>query len=238
VVPIESSRTVSSVEAFPLELVDTDDIASDPWRPGTLVLRGLKRAFDLMVATLLLVVLLPMLVVLAIMIRMESPGKVIFAHRRLGRDGRHFDCLKFRSMRPDAEHLLLHDDSLRHHYVTNHFKIPAHLDPRVTRLGRFLRKSSIDELPQLWNVLTGDMSLVGPRPIVALEANYYGDELPVLLAMRPGITGSWAVHGRSEVGYPDRVKLELDYVRNWSVLGDLQILVRTPLTVFTQRGAV
>ena len=234
----DAARLASSAEAFPLELVNADDFEAEDWQPGTPILRMAKRAFDVIGASVLLLLLLPLLIVLAILIRLESPGNVLFAHRRLGRDGSHFDCLKFRSMRPDAEHLLLNDETLRHHYVTNHFKIPAHLDPRVTRLGWFLRKSSIDELPQLWNVLTGDMSLVGPRPIVPLEATYYGDDLPVLLSVRPGITGSWAVHGRSEVGYPERVDLELEYVRNWSLGRDLWILAQTPLTVITQRGAV
>jgi exopolysaccharide production protein ExoY len=141
-------------------------------------------------------------------------------------------------MGTDAEHRVFQDESLRHHYVSNHFKIPAELDPRITRLGRFLRRSSLDELPQLWNVLKGDMALVGPRPIVALEATHYGDKLDDLLSVRPGITGHWAVSGRSQVGYPARVEIELEYIRNRSFRTDLAIIARTPWVVLTQKGAV
>jgi exopolysaccharide production protein ExoY len=197
-----------------------------------------KRVADFVGAVLLLGLLSPLLLLIAIVIKIDSPGPVLFAHRRLGRAGRHFDCLKFRTMDVDAEHRVYQEESLRHHYVSNHFKIPPHLDPRITKLGRFLRRSSLDELPQLWNIIVGDMSLVGPRPIVALEATHYGDELDVLLSVRPGLTGLWAVHGRSQVGYPARVALELDYVRTRTLGGDVRILLRTPWTVLTQRGAV
>ena len=197
-----------------------------------------KRAADIVGAMVLLVLTAPVLILIAIAIRVDSRGPALFAHRRLGRGGRHFDCLKFRTMQLDAEHRVFEDDQLRHHYVSNHFKIPAHLDPRITRLGRILRRSSLDELPQLWNVLKGDMALVGPRPIVALEATHYGDKHNDLLSVRPGLTGQWAVNGRSQVGYPERVDLELDYIRNRSLLKDAVILAKTPWTVLTRRGAV
>lgn len=200
--------------------------------------RGIKRSIDIVVSLVLLLLLLPVLVAIAIAIRLDSPGSPVFAHRRLGRRGHHFDCFKFRSMLQDAEHLLHADEALRHQYVTNHFKIPTEADPRVTPLGRFLRRSSLDELPQLWNVLKGDMSLVGPRPIVALEGTYYGERLPELLSVRPGITGIWAVQGRSKVGYPARVNLELGYIEKRSLMLDVTILARTPWTVFTRHGAV
>lgn len=238
-IALETTRAANPAEVFPLELVDAAALPGEASRPLELrLLQAAKRLLDMVCAAALLILLSPLLIAVAIAIRLESPGSPFFAHRRLGRDGRHFDCLKFRSMRPDAEHLLMTNDTLRHQYVTNDFKIPVDMDPRVTRLGRFLRKSSIDELPQLWNVIKGDMSLVGPRPIVPLEATYYGDDLSLLLSMRPGITGSWAVSGRSEVGYPERVELELEYVRTWSFTTDLEILLRTPVTVFTQRGAL
>jgi exopolysaccharide production protein ExoY len=204
---------------------------------GRIVARCVKRLVDILGATIGLIIAAPVIIVAAIAIRLESRGPVFFAHRRLGRGGDPFDCWKFRSMHEDAERVLHADETLRHHYVSNHFKIPTHLDPRVTRLGRFLRKSSLDELPQLWNVLRGDMSLVGPRPIVPLESSYYAEELPVLLSVRPGLTGAWAVHGRSHVGYPTRASIELGYVRNWTLTTDLEILARTPAAVFTQRGA-
>jgi lipopolysaccharide/colanic/teichoic acid biosynthesis glycosyltransferase len=216
-----------------------EDVGADlPFPERSALELGVKRCIDLLGAATCLVLALPILVVAAIAIRLNSPGPVLFAHRRLGRDGRHFDCLKFRSMRVDAEHLLYEDDSLRHHYVSNNFKVPTALDPRITRLGRFLRKSSIDELPQLWNVIRGEMSLVGPRPIVALESTHYGEDLALLLSTRPGITGAWAVHGRSSVGYPARAELELEYVRRWNLWTDVEILLQTPKAVLTQRGAI
>jgi exopolysaccharide production protein ExoY len=198
----------------------------------------LKRLIDFVGALALIALLSPLLILVAIAIKLDSRGPVLFAHRRLGREGKHFDCLKFRTMEMDAEHRVFQDEGLRHHYVSNHFKIPSHLDPRITRLGGFLRRSSMDELPQLWNVVKGEMALVGPRPIVALEATHYGDQLDALLSVRPGLTGRWAVEGRSQVGYPARVEVELAYVRSRSLGNDLLILVKTPWTVLTQRGAV
>ena len=220
-----------------IELVRDDDIASDPPRSG-LASEVAKRTLDILGSTALLILLAPVLLIVALVIRLDSRGPALFAHRRLGRNGRHFDCLKFRTMEVDAEHRVFQDEQLRHHYVSNHFKIPSQLDPRITRVGRFLRQSSLDELPQLWNVFTGDMSLVGPRPIVSLEATHYGDELGTLLSVRPGITGLWAVEGRSQVGYPERTSVELRYVRERTLLLDLGILVRTPWTVLTQRGTI
>ena len=205
---------------------------------GSQLLLVAKRLADVLGALVLLVLLAPVIALIAIAIKVDSAGPVLFAHRRLGRNGVHFDCLKFRSMRTDAEHLLFEDDKLRHYYIANHFKIPAHLDPRVTRLGRFLRRSSLDEVPQLWNVVRGEMSLVGPRPIVALEAQHYGENLPLLLSVRPGLTGAWAVHGRNRLGYPQRASLELSYVREWNLAADVAILLRTPWTVLSQRGSV
>jgi lipopolysaccharide/colanic/teichoic acid biosynthesis glycosyltransferase len=197
-----------------------------------------KRLVDFSAALVGVIVLLPVFIVVAVAIKIDSPGPVFFAHRRLGRNGRHFDCLKFRTMQTDAERHVFENEALRHHYVSNDFKIPQHIDPRITRLGALLRKSSIDELPQLWNVMAGEMSLVGPRPIVALEATHYGDRLPLLLSVRPGLTGLWAVAGRNLLGYPERADVELSYVRERSLGMDLRILASTPWTVITQRGTI
>ena len=203
------------------------------WRASHVV----KRAFDIIGAAVGLIIVSPIIAAAAIAIKIESRGPVFFAHRRLGRNSKMFNCWKFRSMHQDAEVRLHADEALRHHYVSNHFKIPQHLDPRITKLGRFLRKSSLDELPQLWNVLCGEMSLVGPRPIVPLESSHYGSEIDVLLSVRPGLTGAWAVHGRSRVGYPNRAALELEYARDWTLATDMSILLRTPAAVLFQRGA-
>jgi exopolysaccharide production protein ExoY len=220
-----------------IELVRDDEIVLPPAK-GPNVPGFAKRTIDIVLSAILIVALLPLWVAVAIVIKLDSKGPVFFAHRRLGKGGRHFDCLKFRTMEVDAEHRVFQDVQLLHHYVSNHFKIPTDLDPRITRIGRFLRLSSLDELPQLWNVFVGEMSLVGPRPIVSLEATHYGDKLGDLLSVRPGITGLWAVKGRSQVGYPQRTELELSYVRTRSLMMDIGIIARTPWTVLTQRGTI
>jgi lipopolysaccharide/colanic/teichoic acid biosynthesis glycosyltransferase len=229
--------------AAPISLV-RDEIATQDGEPfstfdpivATRGPIGIKRAIDIFVAVIGLALAAPIIVLIVVAIRLESRGRAFFPHRRLGRAGQLFNCWKFRSMIQDAERHLHADDKLRHHYVSNHFKIPEHLDPRITRLGRFLRRTSLDELPQLWNVLRGDMSLVGPRPIVPLESSYYGEELATLLSVRPGLTGAWAVHGRSQLGYPKRAAIELEYARTWTMATDIRILARTPSAVFAERG--
>jgi lipopolysaccharide/colanic/teichoic acid biosynthesis glycosyltransferase len=148
-----------------------------------------------------------------------------------------FACYKFRTMFADAERKLLADPELYRRYVANDYKLPDGEDPRVTHLGAFLRKSSLDELPQLFNVLRGEMSLVGPRPIVEDELDWYGDRAPELLTAIPGLTGRWQVQGRSKLGYPDRVGVELAYVHEWSLRTDLAYLVKTVPAVLSRRGA-
>jgi len=134
-------------------------------------------------------------------------------------------------MRRDAEEILRRDPVLYEEYVRNHFKIPDDRDPRTTRLGRFLRRTSLDELPQLINVLRGEMSLVGPRPIVAAELEQYGKAADLLVSVRPGLTGAWAVAGRRVVGYPERCALELSYVRHWTLSADAIILAKTVIEI-------
>ena len=196
----------------------------------------IKRAIDVVGATVGLAILSPVIAVVSALIMLDSPGPVLFAHQRLGKGGCRFNCLKFRSMRVDAERALLEDERLHERYIANSYKIPTDHDPRVTRIGRFLRKTSLDEVPQLWNVLMGDMSLVGPRPIIDEEAVHYEGTLEELLSVRPGMSGAWAVKGRSRVGYPARAAMELEYARGWTVLGDLAILARTPWAVVSGRG--
>jgi exopolysaccharide production protein ExoY len=186
-----------------------------------------KRAIDIVGAVAGLLVAAVPLMLLALAIALESRGPVIFAQERVGRRGQRFRCLKLRTMRQDAEDVLRTDPELYAEYLANHFKIPEDRDPRTTRLGRLLRRTSLDELPQLWNVLRGEMSLVGPRPVVPDELSHYGDRADLLLSVRPGLTGAWAVNGRHQVGYPRRCELELDYVRRLSLRTDLQVMVRT-----------
>jgi undecaprenyl-phosphate galactose phosphotransferase len=197
----------------------------------------LKRALDLVVSVgVALLSALPF-VVIALAIKLSSPGPIFFCQTRYGKHKRPFQMYKFRSMRADAELTLLGCPSLYDSYRQNNFKLAEGTDPRITRIGRFLRKSSLDELPQIWNVLRGEMSLVGPRPIVPAELSEYGSAAPLLLALKPGVTGIWVVEGRSKISYPRRAELELNYVRNWSLLGDLSILIRTLGVVLRGYGA-
>jgi exopolysaccharide production protein ExoY len=196
-----------------------------------------KRLFDLLGAGIGVAVLLPLLGLVALAIRLEGPGPIIYGHKRIGAGGRPFRCLKFRSMRVDAEERLRRDPELYAKYLRNNFKLPDGEDPRITRVGRFLRKTSLDELPQLWNVVRGEMSLVGPRPVVSDELNEYGEGASMLLSLKPGLAGAWAVNGRSHVGYPARADIELAYVRSWEFQEDLRILARAVPAVLFCRGS-
>lgn len=196
-----------------------------------------KRTLDIVIATTLLLALSPLLALLALLIKRDG-GPCFFSHPRVGMHGRTFRCLKFRSMVRDADKvlndLLASDPKARAEWEQD-FKLRN--DVRVTRLGRFLRRTSLDELPQLWNVLLGDMSLVGPRPVVEKELGQYGEAAGYYLRVLPGITGLWQVSGRSETSYERRVLLDVSYVKNWSLAGDLRILFRTVGVVLGGRGA-
>lgn len=197
----------------------------------------LKRALDIFVSLITIILLSPVLIGVAIWIKLDSPGPVLFRQKRPGFQGRSFPMLKFRSMRIDAEAVLEEDSELYDLFLQNDCKLPPDGDPRLTRSGRFLRKTSLDELPQLFNVLRGEMSLVGPRPLVGPELENYSGRVPTLLSVKPGITGPWQISGRSRVTYPERAEIDLEYVRNWSFLGDLWILASTPPAVLLRRGA-
>jgi exopolysaccharide biosynthesis polyprenyl glycosylphosphotransferase len=193
-----------------------------------------KRTFDLVVATCLLVALSPLLLAVALLIRLQDAGPVLYRQRRVGADGAEFDMIKFRSMVVDAEarlaeiaHANEHDGVL--------FKIRE--DPRVTRVGRFIRKFSIDELPQLLNVLRGEMSLVGPRPPLINEYERYEQDTHRRLLVRPGMTGLWQVSGRADLPWSEAVRLDLYYVDNWSMVIDLVIMLKTVKAVLASRGA-
>ena len=197
-----------------------------------------KRIFDLVATVVGGLLILPILLILAVLVGIDNKGRIIFAHRRVGRKGKLFPCYKFQSMVPDAqerlEEYLAKNPAAREEWEES-FKLTN--DPRVTKLGAFLRKTSLDELPQLWNVLMGDMSLVGPRPIVTKEIERYGDYIREYYMVPPGITGMWQVNGRSDTTYEERVAMDTWYVRNWSVWIDLVYLFKTVKTVFTGKGA-
>lgn len=184
------------------------------------------RIFDVVSASLVLILALPFLIVSAVAVRLTSKGPVLFAHVRCGRHGVPFNCLKFRTMVVDAENWLMRDPSLRMMYKENGFKLQSGQDPRVTKVGLILRRSHFDELPQLLNVIKGDMSLVGPRPIVEEELEWYGSHRTEYVSVRPGIFGSWTSGGRQRADYPARTLVELDYIRDTFWLKDILILLK------------
>ena len=191
-----------------------------------------KRALDLLGASVLLILASPFLVLGVLAVLLGSGRPIFFGHRRLGRNGVPFGCLKLRTMRVGAEAELRAESALGEQYRGNGFKIPTGEDPRVTRVGGWLRRSYVDELPQLFNVLGGSMSLVGPRPVVEDELECYGDGAEDLLRVRPGIFGEWTSHGRSRPPYPERAAMELEYLRHQSLMKDLAILLRSVSVVF------
>lgn len=197
------------------------------YRAGRVALTA-KRAMDIVGALVGLTIATPIMLACAVLIRVESKGWPLFRHTRVSQGGRRFGCLKLRTMYHDAEQHLEENEALYEEYVRNNYKIPEERDPRVTRVGRWLRRTSLDEVPQFWNVLVGDMSLVGPRPLVPAELEHYaGARKRLLLSMRPGLTGAWAVSGRHGVSYPERAEIELSYVRTWSLQGDILVVLRT-----------
>ena len=200
--------------------------------------RKLKRILDLCGVAVGGLLIGPIMVTIALLIKLDSPGPVFYGHLRVGARGEHFRCWKFRTMRPNAERLL--DEYLQNNPLLRaEWEQTQKLrnDPRVTRVGRFLRKTSLDELPQLWNVLHGEMSLTGPRPIVDAEVCKYGEVYKIYKRIKPGISGFWQVSGRSDTGYTERVAMDSYYVRNWSLWLDLYILARTVKIVLLGRGA-
>lgn len=213
------------------------DIGSEPAWQGLV-----RRSVDLMVATMMLVLLSPLLTILALAIRLDSRGPALFRQRRVGRDGREFTLFKFRSMRVDA------DPRGHREYVTaliqgenrnggreNLYKLAV--DDRVTPVGRWIRRWSLDELPQLLNVVSGDMALVGPRPAIPYEVAEYPSWYLQRFAVKPGLTGLWQVSGRSERTYEEMVRLDIEYTQTRTLLGDLSILARTPRVVVSRKGA-
>ncbi len=193
-----------------------------------------KRCVDMSIAFVALILASPLLLVLAILVKITSRGPVFFAHRRLGRDGKEFHCLKFRTMIANAEERLKRDPQLRQRFEEK-FKLED--DPRITPLGSFLRKTSLDELPQLFHVLRGEMSLVGPRPIVEAELTKYSIYANKLLTVKPGLSGLWQVCGRSDTTYPQRVMMDMQYIDHRSFGLDMRLLLLTVSAVVRKSGA-
>ena len=207
--------------------VELFDLPNLGYEPG-------KRAIDIAGSFLLLVLLTPLLAAIALCVRLSGPGPILFRQKRLGRNGQLFWCYKFRTMVPDAEAKLSQNADLIAQFQQN-FKIKA--DPRVTRVGAILRKTSLDELPQLWNVLRGDMSLIGPRPIVEPELGKYGAFADRLLTVKPGLGGIWQVSGRSNTSYADRIAMDMHYIEMRSLALDVKLIILTALVVIRGNGA-
>jgi exopolysaccharide biosynthesis polyprenyl glycosylphosphotransferase len=251
--PVEFRRIAWDLEGHDVQLAvapSLNDISSDrmTMRPvGGLPLvhvdppqslaasRSFKRIFDMVGAGVALLLAAPVMIVFALLTKLQDGGPVLFRQTRVGRDGELFECLKFRSMVVDAEARLSGVSHLNKNAEGVLFKA-AH-DPRVTRVGGLMRRFSVDELPQLINVINGDMSLVGPRPALPAEVRRYEPDVHRRLHVRPGLTGLWQVSGRSDLSWDDTVRLDLYYVDNWSVVQDLTILARTVHAVFASRGA-
>lgn len=196
----------------------------------------IKRVFDLFASIIGLVFISPLLITISLLIKLDSNGPVLFKQKRIGLNGRQFEMLKFRSMRVDAENML---DELLRHNESNFGMFKMQNDPRMTKIGRFLRKYSLDELPQLFNVLKGEMSLVGPRPPISRELQSYKPWHYIRFSTLPGLTGLWQVSGRSKIkDFDSVVNLDAKYIRNWNILLDLQILFRTiPVVLLGKNSA-
>ena len=200
--------------------------------------RFVKRFMDICLAVMALCLLLPVILVIMALVNFTSPGPIFFSHRRIAKNGAFFSMWKFRTMCVDSTEVL-------EHYLAQHPEARAEWslthklkhDPRVTSVGLVLRRYSLDELPQIWNVLTGRMSIVGPRPIVAAEVEKYGEFFDHYCRVKPGVTGLWQVSGRSKVSYPNRVKLDCEYVEQWTLFRDFKILLATAKSVVNQDGA-
>ncbi len=199
----------------------------------------IKRIFDICFSLLVMTCGFPVFLVIALLVKITSKGPVIFSHERIGRGGRRFLCFKFRTMHANAEtrlkKMLASNPRLREEWNKN-YKLKK--DPRITPIGSFLRKTSLDELPQFWNVLIGDLSVVGPRPVTEEEVKKeLGPYAARFLTIRPGLTGPWQVSGRSDTGYYKRIRLDMHYIRYQSFLWDLSLILRTVPAMLTTRGA-
>lgn len=199
--------------------------------------RFIKRLFDIFTSTILLMLLSPLFIYLYIKISKDG-GSVVYGHTRVGMKGKKFNCYKFRSMVINSQEVLAHllaTDPVAKAEWDKDFKLKN--DPRITKIGHFIRKTSIDELPQLLNVLKGDMSLVGPRPVTEKELERYRQYVKYYLAVRPGITGLWQISGRNDITYNERIRLDVRYIITWSLLKDFIILFKTVSVVLFRKGA-
>ncbi|WP_180059655.1 exopolysaccharide biosynthesis polyprenyl glycosylphosphotransferase [Acinetobacter sp. YH12128] len=199
--------------------------------------RFLKRAFDIIFALFFLIILSPFILILALLIKKDG-GPAFYGHERIGQNGIRFKCLKFRSMAVNSQELLQqilnNNPEARQEWETT-FKLKN--DPRITTIGHFIRKTSLDEIPQLINILKGEMSTVGPRPVTEKELPMYNEDVKYYLMIKPGLTGLWQVSGRNDIDYESRVKLDTNYIQNWSFFKDIIIILKTVKVVLKKDGA-
>ncbi|MGL4991139.1 MAG: sugar transferase [Sarcina sp.] len=196
----------------------------------------LKRGFDILVSGIAIIVFSPIFVLLIFLIKLDSRGPALFGHKRIGKNGKIIDVYKFRSMVSNADEVFEKFTVEQKKEFEKNFKLDK--DPRITNIGSFLRKTSLDELPQLFNILKGDMSLVGPRPIVEAEVKKYGSSYKKVFSVTPGLTGYWQANGRSDTTYEERVKMDLYYIDNRSFIFDIKIIFQTIFSVIKREGAV
>lgn len=197
----------------------------------------IKRFLDIVGSLLALIVFSPIFLILSLIIKSQDGGSAFFAQERIGKGGKPFMMYKFRSMRMDAERILKSDPDLYAKYVANDYKLLADEDPRITPIGRWMRRTSVDELPQFVNILKGDMSIIGPRPVVEKELEEYCDRKDKFLSVRPGAMGLWQATGRSNISYPERCDVELKYIDNISFGYDVKIFFQTIFSIFKKEGA-
>ena len=200
------------------------------------IYKYVKRAIDVILSVLALIVLSPVFLIISLLIKLESDGPVFFAHKRIGKDGKEIKILKFRSMVSNAEELIKDFAPEQMEEYKKNFKLEN--DPRITRIGKILRKTSLDELPQLINIIKGDLSIIGPRPVVESELEKYQNNKNKFLSLTPGLTGYWAANGRSSTTYEQRMSMELFYIDNFSWKLDLKIFFKTILSVLKKEGAI
>lgn len=200
------------------------------------IYRGFKRIVDIVLGCIGLVLLSPTFLILAICIKIDSKGPVIFSHKRIGKNGKEFNMYKFRSMYENAEEMIENFNEEQKREWQENFKLEN--DPRITKVGKFLRKTSLDELPQIVNIIKGDLSIIGPRPVIDEELEKYGKNKDKFLSITPGLTGYWQANGRSNTTYEERMQMELYYIDNQSLWLDIKIFFKTIVSVLKKEGAM
>ncbi|QAA34704.1 sugar transferase [Clostridium manihotivorum] len=222
-----------------MQMIDNTKVVSDEeisLKKENLMYICIKRLFDFLSAFIGLILLSPVFVILILLVKLDSKGPAMFGHKRLGKNGKTIKVYKFRTMVANADEVFANFTEEQKKEFAINFKLDN--DPRITRIGNFLRKTSLDELPQLLNILLGDMSVVGPRPIVEKEVEKYGKFAPKFFSVTPGLTGYWQAHGRSDTTYEERIAMDMYYIDNRSLILDMKIIAKTFVSVIKKEGAI